>query len=259
MAAMPHEQAADLLAGDTALVPDDTLVYAVGDIHGRADLLEKMHEAILRDAAEAPCSRKVVIYLGDYVDRGPDSKRVVDVLLERPLAGFERYHLMGNHEAFLLEFLIDIEAGPGWFFNGGLQTLGSYGVNFGKHDDMSFDSLVRIQDDFLRRVPERHLDFFRRLDFSRTEGDYFFVHAGVRPGIPLENQSDEDMLWIRDEFLSCDEEFGKIVVHGHTITWEPDIRSNRIGIDTGAFASGVLTALVLEGRERDFLRVSGEG
>lgn len=238
-------------------VPDGTLVYAVGDVHGRADLLEKMHAAILKDSLDVPAERKVVVYLGDYVDRGPGSKKVVDILLERPLPGFERVHLMGNHEAFLIEFLNDLEAGPGWFFNGGLATLSSYGVKIGKHDELSYDVLQRVQEEFRDKMPEEHRDFYKNLEFSRTEGDFFFVHAGIRPGVPLDNQTDEDMLWIREEFLGSEEDYGKVIVHGHTITWEPEVRPNRIGIDTGAFASGVLTALVLEGREQDFLTVSG--
>jgi serine/threonine protein phosphatase 1 len=238
-------------------VPDGTLVYAVGDVHGRADLLEKMHAAILKDSLDVPTERKLVVYLGDYVDRGPSSKKVVDILLERPLTGFERVHLMGNHEAFLIEFLNDLEAGPGWFFNGGLATLSSYGVKIGKHDELSYDVLQRVQEEFRGKMPESHRDFYKNLEFSRTEGDFFFVHAGIRPGVALDNQTDEDMLWIREEFLGSEEDYGKVIVHGHTITWEPEVRPNRIGIDTGAFASGVLTALVLEGREQDFLTVSG--
>jgi serine/threonine protein phosphatase 1 len=243
--------------GKMPKVPEGTLVYAVGDVHGRADLLEKMHAAILKDALDVPAERKVVVYLGDYVDRGPHSKKVVDILLDKPLKGFERVHLMGNHEAFLIEFLNDLEAGPGWFFNGGLTTLSSYGVKIGKHDELSYEVLQRVQSELLAKMPKSHLDFYKTLDFSRTEGDFFFVHAGIRPGVPLDNQTDEDMLWIREEFLGCEDDFGKVIVHGHTITWEPEVKSNRIGIDTGAFASGVLTALVLEGREQDFLTVSG--
>ena len=243
--------------GKLPKVPEGTLVYAVGDVHGRADLLEKMHAAILKDSLDVPAERKVVVYLGDYVDRGPASKKVVDILLDKPLKGFERVHLMGNHEAFLIEFLNDLEAGPGWFFNGGLTTLSSYGVKIGKHDELSYEVLQRVQSELLAKMPKTHLDFYRTLDFSRTEGDFFFVHAGIRPGVPLDNQTDEDMLWIREEFLGCEDDFGKVIVHGHTITWEPEVKPNRIGIDTGAFASGVLTALVLEGREQDFLTVSG--
>ena len=120
-----------MVNGKLPKVPEGTLVYAVGDVHGRADLLEKMHAAILKDSLDVTAERKVVVYLGDYVDRGPHSKKVVDILLEKPLKGFERVHLMGNHEAFLIEFLNDLEAGPGWFFNGGLATLSSYGVKIG--------------------------------------------------------------------------------------------------------------------------------
>jgi serine/threonine protein phosphatase 1 len=243
--------------GKMPKVPEGTLVYAVGDVHVRADLLEKMHAAILKDSLDVPAERKVVVYLGDYVDRGPASKKVVDILLDKPLKGFERVHLMGNHEAFLIEFLNDLEAGPGWFFNGGLTTLSSYGVKIGKHDELSYEVLQRVQSELLAKMPKTHLDFYKTLDFSRTEGDFFFVHAGIRPGVPLDNQTDEDMLWIREEFLGCEDDFGKVIVHGHTITWEPEVKPNRIGIDTGAFASGVLTALVLEGREQDFLTVSG--
>jgi len=245
------------VSGRLPKVPEGTLVYAVGDVHGRADLLEKMHAAILKDSIDVPAERKVVVYLGDYVDRGPHSKKVVDILLDRPLKGFERVHLMGNHEAFLIEFLNDVEAGPGWFFNGGLATLSSYGVKMGKHDELSYEVLQRVQEEFVAKVPKTHLEFYKTLEFSRTEGDFFFVHAGIRPGVPLDNQTDEDMLWIREEFLGCEDDYGKVIVHGHTITWEPEVRPNRIGIDTGAFASGVLTALVLEGREQDFLTVSG--
>ena len=254
---MPDTEAAAAKIERLPHVPNGTLVYAVGDIHGRVDLLEKMHTAILKDSLDVACERKVVVYLGDYIDRGPHSKKVVDVLLEKPLKGFEPVHLIGNHEAFLIEFLKDIEAGPGWFFNGGLATLASYGIKFGRADELDVATLERIRDDFMKKVPQAHLDFFHKLAFTRTEGDYFFVHAGVRPGVALDNQTDEDMLWIREDFLGSEQDFGKIVVHGHTITWEPDIRPNRIGIDTGAFASGILTALVLEGREQDFLTVTG--
>jgi serine/threonine protein phosphatase 1 len=235
-------------------VPDGTLVYAVGDVHGRADLLEKMHAAILKDSLDVPAERKVVVYLGDYVDRGPGSKKVVDILLERPLKGFERVHLMGNHEAFLIEFLNDVESGPGWFFNGGLATLASYGVKIGKFDELNYEILQRVHAEFRKKVPKSHIEFYKGLDFSRVEGDFFFVHAGIRPGVPLDNQTDEDMLWIREEFLGCEDDFGKVIVHGHTITWEPEVKSNRIGIDTGAFATGKLTCLVLEGATRRFLQ-----
>lgn len=252
-----NEAAPLVLRADYPRVPDGTLIYAVGDIHGCAEQLAQMHAEILKDAKNVPAERRRVIYLGDYIDRGPDSKGVIEYLLKNPLPGFEATYLIGNHEAFLLEYLVDVEAGPGWFFNGGLATLASYGIKASEDDTASPQALAEIRRAFEARFPMPHRDFLTKLDFSATEGDYFFVHAGVRPGIALENQSDEDMLWIRDDFLSSEEDFGKVIVHGHTITWEPERRFNRIGIDTGCFASGLLTSLVLEGREQDFLTVQG--
>lgn len=234
-------------------VPDGTLVYAVGDIHGRADLLRQIHEKIAKDASVAKCERKVVVYVGDYVDRGPGSKDVVDILLNEPLEGFERHHLKGNHEEFLLDFLEDIEAGPAWLFNGGVATLASYGVEVGQPFEYSLNAMTELQARFRAALPDEHLEFYRNLETSHSEGDYHFVHAGIRPGVPLDRQNEDDLLWIRDEFLTSKADHGKIVVHGHTITWEPEQRFNRIGIDTGAFHSGVLTCLVLEGAEQDFV------
>jgi serine/threonine protein phosphatase 1 len=234
-------------------VPDGTLVYAVGDVHGRADLLADIHEKIRQDSEIAKGERKVVVYLGDYVDRGPESKEVVDLLLDEPLEGFERHHLMGNHEEFLLDFLEDVDAGPGWMFNGGVATLESYGVEAHLGHDYSMEALEQLQAKFREALPETHLEFYKNLEFTHAEGDYLFVHAGIRPGVPLDDQDRDDMLWIRDEFLGSTVNHGKVVVHGHTITWEPELRPNRIGIDTGAFHSGVLTCLVLEGAEHDFV------
>ncbi|MEM9683873.1 MAG: metallophosphoesterase family protein [Pseudomonadota bacterium] len=255
---MASESQAVALELSPPRVPAGTLVYAVGDIHGCADLLEKMHAEIIRDAGNAEAERRVVVYLGDYVDRGPDSSGVVDLLLDKPLEGFESYYLMGNHEDFLLEFLDDPEIGPGWIFNGGAATLESYGVKADFGLGFGLEELVELQEKFVKALPERHLEFYRKLAFTHEEGDYFFVHAGVRPGVPLENQSDEDMLWIREEFLDSLNNHGKVIVHGHTITWEPEFRVNRIGVDTGAFTSGTLTSLVLESHEQDVLQVDAD-
>ncbi len=239
-----------------ARVPAGTRVYAVGDIHGRADLLEKLHGMILADAGKAPEERKVVVYLGDYVDRGMEVARVVDILLDEPLPGFESVHLLGNHEASLLEFLEDIAIGPGWLFYGGRETLYSYGVALPSGGDER-ERLLAAQAELRRKLPERHLAFLRSLRLHHVEGDYLFVHAGIRPGVPLERQDREDLLWIRDKFLASTADHGRIVVHGHTISEEPDVRSNRIGIDTGAYATGVLTCLVLHEDRREFLRTAG--
>ncbi len=240
--------------------PEGTLVYAIGDVHGCDRHLERLHERILEDASSAgDFDRRVAIYLGDYVDRGPDSKRVVDILLEQPLEGFECHYLIGNHEAFLLDFLQDAEMGPGWLFNGGVATLESYGVSIdtsGGGLALTFDVLADIQENFMEKLPDAHRKFYETLALSKTEGDYFFVHAGIRPGVPLDEQAEDDMIWIRDEFLESSVDHGKVIVHGHTITQAPELRDNRIGIDTGAFATGILTALVLENHEFDTLQIT---
>ena len=232
-------------------VPDDRRIYVVGDIHGRIDLLARLHAMILADAETAPDRKRVLIYLGDYVDRGPGSFEVVDALIYQPLAGFEAVHLMGNHEDMMLEFL-DGPPAPLWTANGGIATLASYGVEppaalFHPADLETFRR--RLQE----AMPEDHLRFLQNLRFYHIEGDYFFVHAGVRPGVPLDAQEPREMMWIRDRFLISDGDFGKRVVHGHTPSLLPEVYDNRIGIDTGAFYTGRLTCLVLEGAEHRFL------
>jgi serine/threonine protein phosphatase 1 len=234
--------------------PADTQVYAIGDSHGCVDRLEALHATILADSAERPDGRRVAVYLGDYVDRGPDSRGVIDLLVEAPLPGFERIHLMGNHESFLCDFL----AGRGdlmlWMMNGGDATLRSYGVDPAV-PRAEADATGWLRAELLARMPETHRQFLDGLCLSHVEGDYLFVHAGVCPGVPLDAQAPDDLLWIRGPFLDSDAEFGKVVVHGHTPERVPQVRANRIGIDTGACYGGPLTALVLEGAERRFLQV----
>jgi serine/threonine protein phosphatase 1 len=232
-------------------VPSGSRIYAIGDIHGRADLLADLLELIKSDAENAP-SRRVLVYLGDYVDRGLNSREVVEQLILKPLAGFEVVHIKGNHEAALLDFLVDARIGPNWLQFGGGATLLSYRVGLVATESGGTD-FISAQQEFAERLPSSHLKFYRNLVLTHEEGDYVFVHAGVRPGIPLGEQKAEDLMWIRDEFLDYTGDFGKVVVHGHTITDEPEVCDNRIGIDTGAFATGRLTCLVLEGNERRFL------
>jgi serine/threonine protein phosphatase 1 len=234
-------------------VPPGSRIYAVGDIHGRADLLRQMHSLIHHDAYERQAPRNVVVYLGDYIDRGDASPAVIDLLLDEPLPGFQSVHLKGNHEDTLLSFLDDAAFGQGWLLYGGAETLMSYGVRLPRPGS-SAQELERAQAELQARLPPRHRRFMAELRLTHEEGDYLFAHAGIRPGVPLEQQQAQDLLWIRDEFLLSDAEFGKIVVHGHTITARPDVQRNRIGIDTGAFASGTLTCLVLEGAEWSFLQ-----
>jgi serine/threonine protein phosphatase 1 len=235
-------------------VPADSLVYAVGDVHGRLDLLERLHDIIEADAAGIPAARKIVVYLGDYVDRGPDSRRVVDLLIEEPLADIDAVHLMGNHEALLLSFLVDPGQVRLWFMNGGDATLRSYGVDLWAETgaDGRADYLRQA---FIDRLPDSHLEFYRALALTHQEGDYMFVHAGIRPGIPLEAQDPEDLIWIRQAFLDSMADHGKVIVHGHTPAHEAQLRPNRIGIDTGAVYGGKLTVLVLHGAEQRLLQV----
>jgi serine/threonine protein phosphatase 1 len=234
-------------------VPPGSRVYAVGDIHGRLDLLRQLHQLIHEDAYRHQAPRNVVVYVGDYIDRGPDSAGVIDFLLDEPLPAFESVHLKGNHEDTLLRFLEDTGVGPSWFFYGGAETLLGYRVK-PPNPASKKEELIRAQRELRTHLPERHRRFLAQLKLTHEEGDFLFTHAGVRPGVPLERQEEQDLLWIRDEFLMSDAEFGKIVVHGHTITSRPDVQRNRIGIDTGAFASGKLTCLVLEGTDWSFLQ-----
>ncbi len=241
--------------------PSGSRVYAIGDIHGRSDLLRRLHAMILEDAApDSPGSpdsaslRKVVVYVGDYVDRGPDSSGVIEMLIEEPLPGFESHPLKGNHEDMMIRFLDSGEGAETWLMmNGARDTLQSYGIEF---SDISLtlsepEALAPI---FRDAVPESHRAFLGGLLLHHREGDYLFVHAGMRPGVALEDQTEQDMIWIRDEFTGSDADFGAIVVHGHSIRAEPEIKPNRIGIDTGAWHSNRLTALVLEGDTRRFLQ-----
>jgi serine/threonine protein phosphatase 1 len=235
-----------------AAVPDGRRIYAIGDIHGRRDLLTQLHDAIAVDARSAVNLDKVCIYIGDYVDRGDDSRGVIDLLLSAPLAGFRTVHLLGNHEDILLRFMEDPAVAPMWIANGGDATLYSYGVDWRVHTQA--DDLEALRHALRAAVPANHLKFLRGLALSHAEGDYMFVHAGIRPGRELAQQDAADLIWIRDEFLSSQADHGRVVVHGHSISAQPELRDNRIGIDTGAFATGKLTSLVLEGDTRRFLQ-----
>ena len=228
-------------------------VYVVGDIHGRLDLLRRLHEMIAADAADAGPLRKVLVYLGDYVDRGEKSREVVQCLIDERLPGFEPVHLCGNHEEMMLSFLNDVSVGAMWMYNGGDATLYSYGVGLQEGATLEERHLM-MQRKLREALPESHTKFLQGLKLYHVEGDYLFVHAGVMPGKPLEEQEARDMLWIRNEFIHSGADHGKCVVHGHTIVPAPDIRDNRIGIDTGAYYSGTLTCLVLENAERRLLQ-----
>jgi serine/threonine protein phosphatase 1 len=231
------------------------LVYAVGDIHGRLDLLNPLIETIVADAVGLRPERKpLLIFLGDYVDRGPASAGVVERILKlshKP--AFEVHTLKGNHEEALLQFLEDPEFGQTWATHGGLATLASYGVQppAGRLDP---EGWRKARDTFEAVLPARHRAFYEGLDLTAEVGDYLFVHAGVRPGVPLAAQVERDLLWIRGEFLEASGPFDKVVVHGHTPMQEPQILDHRLGLDTGAYATGVLTAVRLQGEDRKILQ-----
>lgn len=238
-----------------ARVPAGCRVYAVGDIHGRIDLLDRLLARMAADAGRRPGpGRTIIVFLGDYVDRGPDSRAVVERLMAGPpaagsLAGAEWICLKGNHEQYMLRFLTELSVGPAWLWNGGLATVQSYAaIPEGQESDVAALQML-----LSRALPPSHLRFLSRLRMMHVEGDYAFVHAGIRPGVALADQDPTDLMWIRDDFLFDPAPLEKVVVHGHTIVPVPEIRPNRIGIDTGAYASGNLTALVLEGTERRFI------
>jgi|SRR5665213_64813 len=228
---------------------DNTRLYVIGDIHGRSDLLERLIAAIDRDAGKlgANC---LTVTLGDYIDRGPNSRGVLDRLSVNPFPG-NYIALKGNHEALLETFLVNPAVGAHWWRVGGRETMHSFGVR--TETFLGRRSFRKVRDQLRAGLSNEHTRFLASLKTSFTFGRYFMCHAGVRPGIPLENQNEEDLLWIRDEFLSSKLDFGKIVVHGHTPVEEPEVLPNRINIDTCAFASGRLTCVVLEDDRHRFI------
>ena len=224
--------------------------YVIGDIHGRSDLLDRMVDEITRDIEQNPAAKNLAVTLGDYVDRGPDSRGVLDRLARNPFPT-EYIGLKGNHEELFETFLTRPTIGPQWRRLGGLETLHSYKVPVA--DLMVGKGFDEASQALRQALPEAHSAFLAGLKLSLTVGGYFLCHAGVRPGVLLESQTAEDLLWIRDEFLSSKVDFGKIVVHGHTPTQSPEVFANRINIDTGAFATGRLTCLVIEDSSLRFL------
>jgi serine/threonine protein phosphatase 1 len=231
-------------------LPEGLRIYAIGDVHGRADLLDQVLLRIDRHQAALPAVRPVEVFLGDYIDRGPASRQVLNRLIARSWGG-ETVFLNGNHETFIGGFLNDPTTLDEWRYNGGLETLLSYGLMPSVRIDLA--EQMRLAAALRQALHESHRLFLGRLESSFTCGYFFFVHAGVRPGIPLTKQRQEDLLWIREDFLLYETDFGKIVVHGHTPVHEPDIRPNRINIDTGAYATGRLTCLMLEDDRRQFI------
>lgn len=234
---------------DETIPIEGTRLYVIGDIHGRLDLLERATAAIESDL-DLYGGEALTVTLGDYLDRGPASREVIECLARNPFPT-PYVALKGNHETMLLDFLENPSLGMHWRTQGGEQTLQSYGVAVralmvGK---ANVEAAKRLRD----ALPASHLVFLRSLRTSLQHGRFFLCHAGVRPGVPLAAQDEHDLLWIREEFLESEADFGSIVVHGHTPVAEPEVRPNRINIDTGAFASGRLTCIVLEHEGYRFL------
>ena len=229
--------------------------YAIGDIHGCADLLDGLHEIIVADAAAyAPELTRHIVYLGDYIDRGPDSRGVLDRLLTGVPKGFHAHFLRGNHEWAMQQFMLDPSAIELWRAMGANATLGSYGLppapSAGALGEIG---LYRAR--FIEAVPPTHRAFLESLETTWTCGDLLFVHAGVRPGLLLWEQSPRDLLTIREPFLSSHADFGAFVVHGHSPSYEIDFQRNRLCIDTGAYASGKLSCAVFDGGPLKILSV----
>lgn len=227
--------------------------YAIGDVHGRDDLLERMHERIVTDhRLRHDGAQGVIVYVGDYIDRGANSAGVIDRVM-RGVPGFETICLKGNHEQWMLDCLVtdDRYVWSPWLDNGGEETLASLGVAFRRRE---YDPLV-----LARALGPKRLGWLDKLKLHYRAGDYLFVHAGIVPGRPLDQQEEKDLLWIRRAFLDSDEDHGFCVVHGHTPTEQPELKSNRIGIDTGPTWHGNLAAVALgEPEGPRFITVSGE-
>ncbi len=234
--------------GDEASIPEGKRVYAIGDVHGRLDLMDALLDAIATDSRETANTQ--LVFLGDYVDRGEHSRGVIERLVELSKSKAETIFLKGNHEASMLDFMSDPDDLPHWLDWGGLETLESYGVDTALPNEL-------LANELRKNMPVEHLKFIKSLAITHREGDYLFVHAGIRPGAPMEEQTEEDMLWIRSRFLNApaSERPDFVVVHGHTPEDKPVDAGWRIGVDTGACYGGPLTAVVLEGTQRWFLSV----
>jgi serine/threonine protein phosphatase 1 len=222
-------------------VSDFSGIYAVGDIHGCIGLLNAAYDRILLDASATP-GKKLVVFLGDYVDRGPDSKAVIDFLSRPPSGNLEHICLCGNHDDEFLTFLRNPKGNMGWLGFGGAETLRSYGVD-AQHIVKSGGGISALERIVKQAVPAAHADFLAALPIMVEIGSLVFVHAGVRPGLVLEKQKDQDLMWIREPFLTLGPDEPWLVVHGHTVEREPAYGRRRIGIDTGAVATGRLTVL----------------
>ncbi len=237
-----------------AKVPRGTRIYAIGDVHGCVDELDQLLALINNDLDETPVDEHYLIFLGDYVDRGPDSAGVIRRLMKLQKADSNVICLKGNHEDKFLEFLSNPRPlASGFFAYGGIETSQSFGLK-AKHLSAPLRDAKKIRDLLLDKIPKSQLKFLTDLELSVSIGDYFFCHAGIRPGIKLKKQDENDLMWIRQEFLTSSKLHPKIIVHGHTPQAEPEMLANRINVDTKCYANGILSCVVLEGCKQRFLQ-----
>lgn len=229
-------------------LPEGVRIYAIGDIHGKADLLDALFAEIERDSADFAGERVIEVFLGDYIDRGADSRAVIDRLLQAPADGHERICLRGNHEQALLDALQDAQKLRSWMQFGGLATLNAYGVPIPIHVEV--DAAEQLLDALHKALPKAHLAFLQQLATEFECGGYYFVHAGVHPAHSLKAQKACDKLWIRDRFLQHSKPFEKYIVHGHSPVAEPDLLSHRANLDVSDAPSASLCALRIEGGQR---------
>jgi serine/threonine protein phosphatase 1 len=239
-----------------ARAPSGIRIYAIGDVHGCVDLLEKAFTSIDNDIARFGNERIIHVFLGDYVDRGPDTKRTLDLLIDRS-RDHETIFVRGNHERLMLDFVDQPSVLSEWWSIGGAQTLLSYGLSPGSK--WRPEEEFSLRDALVAAMPKSHHAFLASLRSAYSCGDFFFTHAGVRPGIPLDLQREDDLMWIREPFLNSQHDFGKVVVHGHTPVREPEVYYNRINIDTGAYATGCLSILSIQDSRLSFQLVSRSG
>jgi serine/threonine protein phosphatase 1 len=227
-------------------------IYAIGDIHGRLDLLDRLLDKIINHAKNTNGLDKQLIFLGDYIDRGPDSKGVIDRIVGLKWPRWKLVALRGNHDQMVLEFFNNPDVYQAWREFGADETIMSYQVRPPSH--VSPSEYARVAHDLKEKLPPSHLNFIQESAYSHFSGDYMFVHAGIRPSIPLNEQTPDDLMWIREDFLRSKRRLDKVIVHGHTPTPTPVVKPYRIGIDTGAYATECLTALVLESEKKEFLQ-----
>ena len=236
-----------LVQGRRPLLPAGIRIYAFGDVHGRLDLLDELLGKVDADLAGHPVARAIFVFLGDYIDRGSHSREKIDRLIaHREIS--EHVFLKGNHEQIALKCLTDPGLFDRWLRLGGAETLASYGIEVG-----SKVKIAELQAAFHKALPQAHIKFFRSLQPSFACGDFFFVHAGVKPRVALARQTEKDLLWIREEFLGSNQDFGKTIIHGHTPGYDIEVRPNRINIDTGAYATNRLTCLAIEGASLSYI------